>query len=104
MIRDHLTENHLNNESEMIDFLLVHKPGGEFGTSTMSLCVQSTTEWKRSLIVTTNLKFQSRNKRLSPLFSKSGGHVVVKGRMLESMCRIEAQTRQSVALLARDGY
>lgn len=82
-------KNHLNDESEMVDFLLVHKPGRKFGGSTTGLCTESATEREHSVIVPTNLKFCSRNKHSSPLFSESGRHVVIKGRMLQSVCRVK---------------
>lgn len=73
----------------MIDFLLVNKPGREFGGSTTGLCTESTTEHEYSAAVPTNLEFYSRNEHFSPLFGESGRHVVVKGRMLQSVCRIK---------------
>jgi len=73
----------------MIDFLLVHKPGRKLGGSTTGLCTESATEREYSVTVPTDLEFYSRNKHFSPLFSESGRHVVVKGRMLQSVCRVK---------------
>jgi hypothetical protein len=47
----------LNDERKMIDFFLIHEPGGEFGTGTTSLDALSVTGWRFSLVIPTDLEF-----------------------------------------------